>query len=283
MKLQSGLVILKESLHTMSTGEKQIANFILKEPQKLMVLNISELAIECGGSPAGIVRLCKRLNMKGYKELKLRIAMDISREQDRTGSSSTRKDLSPGELQSAIIENHIVALQSIESVLDVEALQEASRIILNSRRIDIYGLGASGIVGQDLYQKLCRIGLSVTYVGDSHMQITSACSLSERDCFLAISYSGETREVIKAVQEAVKNGVPSISLTRYGANTLEELCRINLFTPMNESLIREAAMTSRIAQLTVIDILFSMISSADPGRFQDNLNTTRQALLDERF
>jgi DNA-binding MurR/RpiR family transcriptional regulator len=283
MKLQSGLVILKESLHTMSSGEHKIAQYILDNPQQLMELNISELAAQCGGSPAGIVRLCKRLNMKGYNELKLRVAMDLSREKDRSGGTTLKKDLPLEQLQSTIIENHIQALRSIETVLDIPALEEAAKIILKSRRIDIYGLGASGIVAQDLYQKLCRLGLSGFYVADSHMQITSSCSLTPRDTVIAISYSGETAEVIKAVQQARENGAATISLTRYGANTLEDMCAVNLFTPMNESLIREAAMTSRIAQLTVIDILFSRITAGNPERFRVNLDRSRQALIGEKI
>ena len=283
MKLQSGLIILKESLHTMPSGEQKIASWILENPRKTMEMNISDLAAECGGSPAGIVRLCKRLNMKGYNELKLRIAMDLSREQDRSSRESVKKDLPPDELKTAIINNHISSLRSIDSVLDVQSVEKAAHCILKSHRIDIYGLGASGIVAQDLYQKLCRIGLNCQYIADSHMQITSACSLSAKDAAIAISYSGETKEVIKAVHQANENKASTISLTRYGANTLEEMCAINLFTPMNESLIREAAMTSRIAQLTVIDILFSRITAGDPEGFRAILEKTRQALMGDKL
>lgn len=282
MKLQSGIIILKESLHTMSTGELQIANFILDSPEKVMELNISDLAVQSGGSPAGIVRLCKRLNMKGYNELKLRIAMDLTREMDRKGLGNIKGDLSPDQRQHAIVQNHINALKSIETVLDEEEIKKAAKTILSSRRIDIYGLGASAIVAQDFHQKLCRLGLNAFFVSDVHMQITSACSLTVKDTFLAISYSGETRELLKAAGQACDNGAASISLTRYGANSLEELCTTNLFTPMNESLIREAAMTSRIAQLTVVDILFSTITAGDTSRFKANLDRTRLALMDER-
>ena len=283
MELKSGIVFLKELLHSMPAGEQKIARYILKNPWKIMEMNISDLAVECGGSPAGIVRLSKRLNMKGYNELKLRIAMDLSREQDRNRRENVKKDLSPDQLKIAIISNHIQSLKDIDSVLDILSLEKAANCILKSHRIDIYGLGSSGIVAQDLYQKLCRIGLSVQYVADSHMQITSSCSLSSKDTAIAISYSGETPELVKAVQQAKKNNASTISLTRYGANTIEELCSINLFTSMNESLIREAAMSSRIAQLTVIDILFSRITAIDPEGFKAILHKTQTALLSDKL
>lgn len=278
MKLQSGLVILKESLHTMSSGEENIARYILDHPERVMEWNISELAEACGGSPAGIVRLCKRLKMKGYNELKLRVAMDLSHRRDRAPLPEIRKNLSPEELQERIVENHVRSLRNISSVLSGEALSEAAGLIGGCRRLDIYGLGASGIAARDLFQKLCRLGLNASYVADSHMQITSACSLGEGDAFLGISYSGETEEVVRAARLGSEGGARGISLTRYGANSLEEICPVNLFTPMTESLAREAAMTSRIAQLTVIDILFSLVGSAAPERFQANLDRTRRAL-----
>jgi len=283
MKLQSGLVILRESLHTMSSGEEKIARYILDHPREVMELSISDLAVRSGGSPAGIVRLCKRLKMKGYNELKLRVAMDVSREQDLTGEAPVKNNLPPDELRNVLIENHIRSLRNIETVLDMNAVRRAADAVLKSRRIDIYGLGASGVVAQDLYQKLCRLGLNGVYVSDSHMQITSACSLTSADAVVAISYSGETAEVVRAARQASENGAVTISLTRYGANSLEELCGINLFTPMTESLVREAAMTSRIAQLTVIDILFSLLTSSNSKKFKTNLEKTRRVLMGDKL
>ena len=80
MKLQSGLILLKEVLDDLPSAEKQIARYIIENPRKTLELNITQLAKESGSSIEGVVRLCKHIGMKGFRELRLRVPWDISRE-----------------------------------------------------------------------------------------------------------------------------------------------------------------------------------------------------------
>jgi len=259
MKLNGGLVLLREILEELSPSEQNIARYILEHPQEIAVLNISELAERSSASPAGIVRLCRKLRMKGFHELKLRVTMDINTEQENERSIEIKKGVSAQDIIHTIIQKNRNAMSSLERILDVTAVEDAAHAILSARLTNIYGIGASGIAAIDLLQKLQRIGLSCFYGYDLDLQITSACSLTPRDVAVAIFYSGRTEGIIAALKEARRSGAKTVSITRFRRSPAVGLSDIVLFVPSIEPLIREGAMASRLAQLALIDILFSVI------------------------
>ncbi len=108
------------------------------------------------------------------------------------------------------------------------------------------------------------------------MQITSASSLSKGDVVFAVSYSGETPETIDALMCAKASGASTIALTSYGSSTLATLADIPLFSSSLEKGMRRGDMASRIAQLHIIDILFTGMVST---RFGDFIPRLEQSYL----
>lgn len=128
-------------------------------------------------------------------------------------------------------------------------------------RIDLYGSATSGIVAQDFFHKLIQIGKVAASFSDPHLQLTSAASLTPNDVAVGISYSGETPETIHALRSAAERGATTLSITRFGANRLAENADIRLFTSSSEIGMRRGDMASRMAQLHVVDILFTGLVS----------------------
>jgi len=278
MNLSGGLVLLQEVLADLPAAEKRIAEYILANARHVVTLTITELASSCDASAAGVVRLCKRLHMKGYRELKLRVAMDLSQESDSRPLLRLGPGTSARQIIDSIIHNNDVSLSDLRKVLDSSVIETAADKMARARRVDIYGAGASGIVAMDLYQKLLRIGLSCFYDSDGHMQITSACTLTAEDVAVAVSYSGETGTTVAAAAEATASGATVISITRFSENALASMAPVNLFVPSTEPLMREGAMSSRITQLVVIDILFTAVATRLSDRIYTSLARSRNAV-----
>lgn len=251
------LSLLHEQIPHFSPQEKRLAEYILEDPEQVQRMGITELAAACGTSPATVTRFCKSLRFKGFPDFKMRLIGELS----RTSDAGTYQDIVAGrplkEIVRAIEANHLTSITDTTRLLDPEVLERAISALRSARRIDLYGMGTSSIVAQDFYQKLIRLGKSCTAFADSHMQITSASTLNEGDVALAISYSGETPETIAALQCAKDVGALTLSLTRYGTSPLPALADIPLYTSSLEEGVRRGPMASRIAQLHVIDILFT--------------------------
>ena len=216
MNLEGGLVLLEESLHELPVAEKKVAKYILNNPESFIKANITEVSEKSGSSIAAVVRLCKRIGVGGFKDLKLKVTWDISSNSKVKTFLHIEPGLSIKEIADTIVHNSKKVMDAILKLLDFASIQTAAEKIFNSDRIDIYGVGASGIVALDLYQKLLRIGVKCMYSPDSHLQLTSACGLRKGDCAVAVSYSGETPIVLKPVEEAKKSGAFLIGITRFG-------------------------------------------------------------------
>lgn len=258
---------LRQELDSLPSQERCIAEVILTSPSDVPGWTINQLAQKSGTSPATVTRFCKSFHFKGFPDFKMKLAAEIS----QPAQESAYQDIVAGnplsKIVAAIEANHLASISDTTRLLDLGRVEQAIRLLCNARRIDLYGVATSSIVTQDFYQKLVRIGKSCTAFSDSHMQITSASSLSEGDVAMAVSYSGETPETIDALHCAREAGAATISLTSYGSNKLANEADIPLFTSSLEEGMRRGDMASRIALLHVIDILFTGMVSADFDRF----------------
>lgn len=274
MKLQTKKVSLLSTpiLHALSAHidtlppqERRLVEHILQNPETVIYLGITELANTCGISASTITRFCKAFHFRGFPDFKMKLAGELANNDHST--EGEYQDVIAGnalhKIVQAIEANHLASITDTTRLLDIDQLGKAIDILCQANRIDLYGIATSSIIAQDFYQKLIRIGKNCTAFADSHMQITAASSLRKGDVALAISYSGETPETIDALHCAKDSGATTISLTHYGSNTLASIADISLFSSSLEKGMRRGDMASRIAQLHVVDILFTGMVSLD--------------------
>lgn len=266
---------LEAEINQLSLTERKLAEFILHAPGETVHLGITELAERCGISPAAVTRFCKEFHFKGFPDFKVKLAAELAHSDAGQLSGGSYQDIVAGNPLATIVEamqaNHLASIRDTTSLLDLDKLEAAVGLLCRARRIDLYGMATSAIVAQDFYQKLVRIGVNCTAFSDSHMQITSASTLSEGDAAFAISYSGETPETIDALVCAKEKGASTLSLTSYGTNTLASLSDTALFASSLEQGMRRGDMASRIAQLHIIDILFTGMVSRRFGDYTPKL------------
>ena len=271
--MESALFTIRSFLPELPQAEKKAAEYVLAEPRNVIHYNITELARRSGVSQAAIVRLCRRIGMKGFQEFKLRLSQDVFRISDERflPDLELESDMEPALVVKGVIGGIHRSMDRLETLCDVHLLGRAAELIRKARLTCIFGIGASGLVAQDMYQKLVRIGIPCSAPLDTDLQITAACNLLKEDTALIISYSGESSAMLTVGEWARKKGASVITLTRETSNTLRSYADAALLVPSTEQILRPGAMTSRISQLAVIDMLYSLLLSR-------NLNTAIHAL-----
>ncbi|WP_373232477.1 MurR/RpiR family transcriptional regulator [Cohnella sp.] len=251
------LVAIQEKLESLHLKERALAEYILKHPQQAVQMTITELAKESGSSTATISRFCKTFHSQNFPEFKQKLATELVQQ---TSTPNQYQDIVAGnslqDIVSAITANHLRSLTDTTHLIDYNQLRLAISALHQASRIDLYGSATSGVVAQDFFHKLIRIGKATAAFSDPHLQLTSASSLTSKDVAVGISYSGETPETINALRCAAEQGATTLSITRFGTNTLAEHASIKLFTSSAEIGMRRGDMASRMAQLHVVDILF---------------------------
>lgn len=282
MMFTGGLISIREILDVLKPAEKKVAEFILARPHEVVNLSVQKLAQLTGVSEATIVRLARSLNMKGYKELKLRIMSDLSFKINEEQYLDIKMGESSQALIQAVSNNNKQSIEDTMAVLSAKEVEKAVQAICAAKKISVYGVGASAVIAEDIKQKFTRIGFWCDSHSDYHSQMTSTIHLTENDVAFGISYSGQTEEIISTLQEAKNQGATVIALTKFGPSPVAELADVNLFTSSTEKSIRSGAMASRIAQLNVVDILFVSIASRRQQEVIPLLEKTRLILKNKK-
>ena len=274
----SCLLKIRETLHALSPKEQQLARFILDQPEAAVDMQIEELASACSVSVSTVIRMCKSLNYAGFKELSRALYSDLapSREESRF------EDIHPGDEPDTVMRNiclsSIQAIEQTMAIIDRHELERAVDLLCRAQRVDFYGMGTSGLVALDAGSKFSRISKISIAHADPHSQILTALTLRPEDVAVLISYSGETNDILNLAREIKKIGTTIITLTRYGKNSLSSMADICLYSSSTETLLRIGAMSSRIAQLCVIDILYASVCSRIFNEVKPCLEQSRVAI-----
>lgn len=266
---------IRDSLDMLSPAEKRIAGFILDFPDETINMPIEELANRSSTSKSSVVRLCKTLGYKGYKQLCVALAADMAL---TNRESMNYTDIHPKDSVQSIIrsvcQNNIKTLENSMNVLDIGEMEKAVEAITKAKRVDFYGVGNSGLVAYDAQNKFLRINKVSVTSSDPHLQILSAASLQKEDVAVLISYSGESNDIFDTLNVIKRTGATTIGITRYGSNRLSRMVDIRLQTSSMESFVRSGAMSSRIGQLNIIDMLYTAVASREYSHVKKHLDET---------
>jgi DNA-binding MurR/RpiR family transcriptional regulator len=277
--LKGVLARLETALGTLKPTERVAAQYILENTETVITLSVQKLAERAGVSEATLVRLSRSLHCKGFQELKLHIAADLSQSvKPAEAYQEIAIDGSIEDLIDSISNNNMSSIQDTRSVLSSESVARAIETISAARKIALFGVGASAIIAEDFRQKLMRIDRWCEIGAGFDIMATVAANLTSADVVFGISYSGQTEDMIRAIDIAKQRGAKIITLTRFGSNPVADLADIQLFTSSLEKSIRSGAMASRIAQLNVIDIVYVGVAGKHYERSVDALENTRRAV-----
>lgn len=261
------------SLYTqMGPGEKRIADFTLRQTADVLTCSISDLARRCGVGDATLVRFSRRLGFGGFQAFKLQLAAELG-STSSLGREIERTDSCYEIFQKQLREIELT-LKNTESVLDKAVMERAALALMSAPRIAVFGLGNSAAVATDMAHKLLRVGLSAQACCDNHLQAIIASHLSRGCVAVGISHSGASRDIVEALQLARAAGATTLCLTNHGDSPILAVSDMALFTKAEETSRSLLALSSRLAQLAIIDAIYAyIVVHADRAAVQAIYNT----------
>ena len=274
--MKSVIVMLREYYNEASPTEKSIIEYILKDPKETAEMTVYKLAEKTFSSPASIIRMCKKNGFSGFKDFTKALIYELA---IREHSKSERKNqiLKSDSIEGIIEEvtyNNIISLEDTKNIMDIEIIDKCIDLLTKCENISIFGIGSSLIVAKDAQQKFMRLNRYCAVSEDWHLQLLTARNMSSKDIGIIISYSGQTTEMIECAKAMKENNVTIISITKYGTSPIVELSNYNIFVAANESTFRSGAMSSRISQLNVIDILYTGYASTQYEKSLEQISKT---------
>lgn len=270
---------------SLSNAEKKVADYFLNNVEEIFHKPIAQLAQESGVSKVAWVRFCKDIGFDGLKDLKKALFAQMCEKEDDVASepfSDIRNIVNMKSLIEGIAQNSIRAIQDTAQMLDPNSLEQAAKVILNAESVRIFGVAASGMVGKDFHTKLMRINKNSYFSTDHHSQLTYAASMTSQDVAVLISMSGTTSEVLEILSLVKRCKTPSIALTKYSKTPLAMNADTVLYISTPEITMRSGAMSSRLAQLMVIDALFTAVAHMDYDTVAVNLEKSHESIRSHR-
>ncbi|MCK8681650.1 MurR/RpiR family transcriptional regulator [Streptomyces lichenis] len=271
---------------SMTRSMQRVAEAVAADPAGCAALTVTGLAELTGTSEATVVRTARLLGYPGYRDLRLALA-GLAAQQQSGRSPAVTADIAVddpiAEVVAKLAHDEQQTLADTAAALDTVQLGAAVTALTAARRTDIYGIGASGLVAQDLAQKLLRIGLVAHAHHDPHLAVTGAVQLRAGDVAIAITHSGSTSDVIEPLRVAFDHGATTIAITgRPDGPVTQYADHVLTTSTARESELRPAAMSSRTSQLLVIDCLFTGVTQRTYETAAPALAASYEALVHRR-
>jgi RpiR family carbohydrate utilization transcriptional regulator len=272
---------IQSHLELLSKSERKVAEVILSTPQTAIHSSIATLAKMANVSEPTVNRFCRRLETKGFPDFKLHLAQSLANGTPYV-NRNVEEDDSVDAYTSKIFESAMAGLEQVKSSLDVTAVNRAVDLLTQAKKISFFGLGASAAVAHDAMNKFFRFNIPVVYFDDIVMQRMSCMNSSDGDVVVLISHTGRTKSLVEMAQLARENDATVIAITSDGTPLARE-ASLALRLDVPEDTDVYMPMVSRIAQLTLIDVLATGFTLRRGEKFRDNLKRVKEALRESRF
>ena len=254
---------------------KKIADFILKAPEVFSSLTLEQLAEKSGVSTATISRFANQLGYSRFSQLKWSIL-----------NETNNKDVKPIKVNDSAmvvakktLDANIETLNRTFELMSEEQLQKALQLIVHAQNLDFFGLGGSNIVALDAYHKFLRVPIKVMHDNEYHLALMQASKLTNKDCAVVISHTGNDQDTLLIAETLKRRKVPMIVITSFPDSPLANYGEICFFSISEDSEYRTEALLSLTTQLAINDCLYMLAAQHFGSQAENILKDIRQTII----
>lgn len=269
---------IKTLYKDLSLKEQAIASYVLENPSKVCHSSISDLSSDLGIADSTFFQFTKKLGYNGFKDFKMAMLMQESELAALSIHENIEKSDNELTIAQKVFDSIMTTLTDTRNLLKEEDLQKAAAMINESHRLFFFGVGGSEIVATDAYHKFLRSSISVFHSADFHIQLMEAAVLKPDDCAFFISHTGKSRETIELANVAKSNGAKIIVVTSHAASPLAKLGDVVLISISQEIEFRSEALSSRIAQLSILDSLYVIVMFLNREKAHRSISKIRRSI-----
>jgi RpiR family carbohydrate utilization transcriptional regulator len=272
--LLEDIVRLRDDLRK---SDRRVAEVILDRPEEVVGMTLATLSKAAEVSEPTVIRFCAAIGCEGFRDLRVRLARSLAFARTTSHTAITAED-DLGAIVNKVFDFNLSNLNWAQSKLDPARIGVAVDVLAGARRIEFFGFGASGIVARDAQQKFPLFGVPCGAPVDSHQMYMTADMLGKGDVAVAISNTGQTREVVQAAEVARARGAATIGITGHAGSPLAAHCDLVLLVETLENTDLYTPTVSRLSHLVVIDILSTAVSLRRGTAHHDRVARMKEGL-----
>ena len=245
----------------LSRSNRQIADYLLKPSTDISGMTIGEFAQTLGVSAATVVRFCRTMGYMGFAEMKVRLS-DSGYDSNSLIEPIAVKD-SIGSIRQKVIALNKRTMDDLGKSLNDELLEKVSGLLRNADHIVIISEGGSSCAGYCAYDAFTKLSLPCEHHTDPFFQVMAVRNLNpgKRNVIFAVNNSGRSVSTLESLKLAREMGLPTIGVVGLPNTPSSKYLDYELITGMFDSDIYSDMTVSRIGEIGVISVLYSVIAA----------------------
>lgn len=261
----------------MNPALRRIADRVLKAPEEVKSISIKDLATQCEVSESTVTRFVREIEVKSFQHFKILIAEELSQNGRPAAPELTDRhvyeDITDADDTASVISKvtarYAMTISDTRAGLSSEELERAVAAIEKAETLAFFAMGASLICVENALLRFMRVGKSCQFFRDLGIRQISTSTLGPKSLAIAVSNSGRTISTVDSLKTAKAQGAVTMCITSFPDSPLVRYADIKLFTPTVSGFAGSAdyqeSMVSKIAQLQVIDVLYSLYAVRNFG------------------
>lgn len=244
-----------------------LASYLINIDTNVNNLNTQKISDDLYISIATGTRLAQKLGLSGFNELKVLLIQEKEQNKKETikYENSSKNEYLEGLNKS---------LKQTSDQVEDELIRKVAKEIHNSTKVNFYAIGGSYIVLSDFAYKISRLNKNISISNDLHFQSVDAHNNSSDTLNIALSYSGNTKEILSNLKVSKQNNGKTVLITNNEYDNYEYVDYvINIHSIENTK--RLYSINSRFSTLLILDFIYLSFINMDKDNCMEILENTR--------
>jgi len=273
------LLTIRSHLSSLTRSEALVAEYVLENPKEVIYYSITDMSEKAAVGETTVIRFCRKLGYRGFQDFKLSLAQDLVSYDESTNDAIEKND-TIDLLASKIIKSYNNILNETLKLVQSARYNKAISLLNDAEKVYFFGVGSSGVIAKLAANSFTRIGKSCLLQTDAHFQAMLATLITERDVAIGISVSGSSKDTINNLQLAKGEGAKIICITQNARSPITQLADVALFMSARENPLQGSALSSKVSQLSVIEILHAGLALQEQEKAESYRLRTAKAVTD---
>ena len=259
-------------------AERRVADYVLANTERAPSVSVHELARQAGVSVASVSRFVRRTGFPTFREFKIDLARETAATVSQLFRAITPRDTDREIIRKVFLGN-MRSLEDTLGLLDIAELVRAARAVVGCRRLLFFGMGGSGGVAHDATLRFSYLDFQAEAYSEVSQILLQSLRVGRPDVVVGISHSGRSTVTVEGMRIAREQGATTIGLSNYPSSPIAAQCHHFFCTAFPESRVKVAALSSRVAQLCLLDALYLVVAHHK----EDHWDVERVNSLTERM
>lgn len=263
---------LKEN-KDLSKNERILADYILKHPEDVLKMSSKDFGKECFVSTATVYRLCDKLGLSGFSDLKIKITSSL--DDYRKSNEDFNFDFPVNQFQThyeiiqKIKEDYEQTLNLTANLFSLDQLRLIASAMKKAQIIDVYTSAGNINFALNFQFQMQEIGIQVNVPIDEYQQRLIAASSNENHLAIIITFGGRgiLSDILPRILHKVKTPIVLISSYDYTFKDLDPDYQLYI-SPYENHYKKISSFSTRLSILYILDVLYTCYFKLD---YQENI------------